>query len=304
VTIPLILQIQQAALDSNSSVTDALRKAKLASTKLGLTEFGSWVDRELNGYIGIPAKDLPKYRLLSGFPVANNPFHGWQPIIFSNPRTETNLSRAPIGMSIPGIEQSLRGVSNKGAFFYPYPPETGAKLRQALQFETETHIKLDVSQIAEILNIVRNIILEWTMDMEKQGILGTDLTFNEEERAKSAAATAHTVNNIHIAQVGSFVQSAKNSVVQGGIDAVLNLDRVHQFVQQVEQLLSAADVTKSVKENTETALSEVKQAAAHTHESGRLRAALQAVSRAVAPAGEHLLRIGVDACLSRLLGGG
>jgi len=61
--------------------------------------------------------------------------------------------------------------------------------------------------------------------MEKQGILGTDLTFNEEERAKSLAVTAQTVNNIHIAQVGSFVQSAENSIVQGGVDAVLNLDR-------------------------------------------------------------------------------
>jgi len=139
--------------------------------------------------------------------------------------------------------------------------------------------------------------------MEKQNILGADLTFNEEERAKSLAATAPTVNNIHIGQIGSFVQNAENSVVQGGVDAVLNLDRVHRLVQQVEQLLSMPDVPKSVKENTETALSEVKQAAAHPHESGRFKAALQAVTRAVAPAGEHALRIGVDAAVTKLLSG-
>jgi AbiTii len=292
VPIPLILQIQQAAIDSSSSVTEALRKAKLACTKLGLTEFGDWVDRELNGYMGILVKDLPKYRILHGIPDAYNPCYGWQPILFRTAKGEASWSHTPIGMSSPALEQSIQGAQERGEgnFSYPFSPETAAQLRKALPFEAQTHVKLAVSQISEILNVVRNIILEWTLDMEKQGILGAELTFSDEERAKSVAATAQTINNIHIAQVGAFVQTAENSVVQGGVDAVLNLDRVHQFVEQVEQLLSAADVPKSVKEDTEAALSEVKQATAHPHESGKLRAALQRVGRAVAPAGEHLLR--------------
>jgi hypothetical protein len=157
----------------------------------------------------------------------------------------------------------------------------------------------------DIPHTVRNILLEWTIDMEKQGILGTDLTFNEEERAKSEAATAHTVNNINIGQVGAFVQGAENSVIQGGVDAVLNLDGVHQLVKQVEQLLSVADLPNSVKENTEIALAEIKQAAdSSVPDRGRLRRALEGLKRLVAPAGEHLLRIGVDAAVTKLLGGG
>lgn len=303
-TIPLILQIQQAALDSQSSVTDALRKAKVACTKLGLGEFGNWVDRELNGYMGVPGRELPKYRILNGTPEAYNPYHGWQPIIFPRAKSEAGWSRASIGMSIPAIEELLRSASGgHGDFSYPYNPEAAVQLRKALSFETPVHISLSVPQISEILNVVRNIILEWTMDMEKQGILGTDLTFSEEEREKSAAATAQTINNIHISgQVGSFVQSAESSVVQGGVDAVLNLDRVHQFVEQVEQLLSSADVSNSVKEDTEAALSEVKQVAAHPDDTGKLGAALRRVRQAVAPLGEHLFRIGVDAGIDRLPG--
>lgn len=76
---------------------------------------------------------------------------------------------------------------------------------------------------------------------------------------------------------------------------------MHQFVEQVAKLLSAADLPKSVREEAETALSEVKHAAAHPQESGRLRAALQAVGRAVAPAGEHVPRIAVDAGIDTLL---
>jgi hypothetical protein len=206
-------------------------------------------------------------------------------------------------MSMPAIEESLRGTDSSSTFEFPYPAEFAAKIRKAINFDAPLHIRLGVPQVAEIPHTVRNIVLDWTMDLEKQGILGTDLTFNEEERAKSVAATAQTVNNINIGQVGSFVQSAENSTVQGGVDAVLNLDRVQRFVDQVEQLLSAADVPQSVKEDTEAALSEVKQVtAAHPHESGKLRAALLRVRQAVEPLGEHLLRIAVDAGIDRLPG--
>jgi AbiTii-like protein len=107
-TIPLILQIQQATLDSNSSVTDALRKAKLACVKLDLVEFGNWVDLELNGYMDKSAAELPKYRKLHGTPEGYNPYHGWQPIMFRTAKVEASCSLAPLGMSIPAIEELLR----------------------------------------------------------------------------------------------------------------------------------------------------------------------------------------------------
>jgi AbiTii len=123
VTVPLILQIQQAALDSNASVTDALRRAKLACAKLGLAEFGDWVDRDLNGYMDIPVKQLPAYRKLHGKPEFYNPFHGWQPIIFNTTKAAEIGSFAPIGMSISAIEESLRDAKADGSFEFPYSPE-------------------------------------------------------------------------------------------------------------------------------------------------------------------------------------
>lgn len=303
--IPLILQIQQAALDSNSSVTDALRKAKIACTKLDLSEFGNWVDLELNGYMEKPVSELPKYRKLYGTPEAYNPYHGWQPIIFQSAKSEDICSLAPVGISIPAIEEALRGTNNSEYFEFSYPSEWAAKIRQAIHFITAIHIKLNIPQIANIINSVRNIILDWTMKMENQGVLGANLTFSEEERAKSSAVTAQTINNIHIAQVGSFVQQAENSVVQGGVDSALNLNGVHHLIKQVEQLLPAAELPSSIKENTEIALEELKQATTTSlPDKGRVRKALEGLKHVVAPAGEHLLRIGVDAAVTKLLGGG
>jgi hypothetical protein len=53
VTMPLILQIQNAAVSADTPLTDVLRRAKLACGKLKLTAFGGWIDAELNGYSGV-----------------------------------------------------------------------------------------------------------------------------------------------------------------------------------------------------------------------------------------------------------
>jgi hypothetical protein len=304
VTVPLILQIQQAALDSNASVTDALRRAKVACAKLGLAEFGGWVDRELNGYMGIPVAQLPAYRKLHGKPEFYNPFHGWQPILFGSNKAAEIGSFAPVGMSIPAIEESLRDAKADGSFEFPYPPEIANEILGGRK--ENIHIRLSVPAVADILHRVRTIVLEWTLEMKKQGVLGDGLIFSEEDRVKSALATASTINNINIEQVGAFVQSAQDSTIQGTVNATLDVGGIRQLVKYVEQLLPAADLPAAIKENTKTTLEELKQAAdgSGTPDAGPLRKALGKLKRVLAPAGEHLLRIGVDAAVTKILGGG
>lgn len=101
--LPLILQIQADTLDSKASLTDALRKAKLACSKLGLTEFGKWIDKEMDGYVDATVDDLPEYRKLYGTPEGFNPYHGWRPIVFETSATLRAFSLAPISSSIPSI---------------------------------------------------------------------------------------------------------------------------------------------------------------------------------------------------------
>lgn len=165
-------------------------------------------------------------------------------------------------------------------------------------------IALTVSQIAGIIEAVRNILLERTIEMEKQGVLGHDLLFTEEERDKSVLATAQTVNNFNIGQVGAFVQNAENTLVQGGIDSTLNLaSGVRDLVQQVEQFLPAANLPATLQEEARTALDELKEAANNAKpDSGRLRKGLETLKRVLAPTGEHLLKIAVDAAVTKLIG--
>jgi AbiTii len=155
VTMPLILQIQEAVLDSKSSVTDALRKAKIACAKLGLTDFGNWIELELNGYTEMD--ELPKYRMLYGRPQGYNPVRGWQPIMISGAADEHMLSLASIGMTISSIEESLRDAKSDSTFGFPYPNEIQQELSNSLNLKgIAVRIQLSAHQAADIAHAVRN----------------------------------------------------------------------------------------------------------------------------------------------------
>ena len=301
--LPLILQIQQAVLDSNASITDALRKAKLACSKLGLVDFGNWVDLELNGYMNKTLDELPEYRKLHGTPEAYNPYHGWQPIMFPSQKSYDSWSLAPIGMSVAAIEESTRKQKN-GFFEFPYLPEIASDLRKSLnRGNVNLRIKIPGPAAINILNAVRNILLEWTVEMEKQGVLGNELTFTHGEREKSASVTAQTVTNFHIGQVGALVQNAQNSVVQGGIDSTMDLrDGIRNLLDQLERELPSSDLPSETKQKTSSILAELRtESDAPIPDKSRLRAGLESLKHIMEHASGHLVAVGAHHLISNLL---
>ena len=138
--------------------------------------------------------------------------------------------------------------------------------------------------------------------MEKQDVLGSNLTFTQQERANSVDVTAQTV--FHIEHVGSFVQNADRSVVHGEVNSAHTLVKgVRDFVGQVEKLLPVSDLPANVQGQARAALEELKEAeAGEQPDEGRLHRGLSALKRALAPAGESLLRLAVDAAVSKFVG--
>src|SRR5215467_12276766 len=98
--LPLIRKLQAEAANPDASVTNLLRMAKIAATKLNLNDALVWIDRELNGYGDLKLEDLPPYRRLRGIPQGYNPVHGWQPIQFQSAKTADILSEAFIGIAL------------------------------------------------------------------------------------------------------------------------------------------------------------------------------------------------------------
>jgi AbiTii len=300
---PLILQIQQATLDSSSSLTDTLRRSKIACAKLGLADFGKWVEQELTGYTG-KGKDLPPYRRPQGTAELFNPFHGWLTIGFPSGTMEDSWTRAYVAMSVPSMEDSLSRLASKpgGVFVFPYAAEMKRHLLDGMQGASDVRLRVEASQIAGLLQHVRDILLDWTLEMEKQGVLGEGLTFSAEERAKSKAPTAEAISHVYnIENVGTLVQSADRSIIQGGVNVDL-MQQADHLAERVEKLLPAAiDLPEKVRAEAAAAIAEIKEATASRDE-GRVRKSLAFLRRALAPAGEHLVRIAVDQVVAKMTG--
>jgi hypothetical protein len=211
----LVRDLQRAALDTSTSVTTLLRMALVVATKLNLAEFASWVQSELKGYSD-PDR-IPQYRVLCGEPVVYNPFRGWESFFTHNldPEVAHRLRTFKLHYPLAELEDHLR--SEDAAFVLTYNEQTERMLIRTIRpLPVRPGVRYERSQFRGILDAVRNIVLEWSLKLEQDGILGEEMTFSEAEKE---AATAEAPNIAH------YIHQVINSQVQlGGRHAVMNVE--------------------------------------------------------------------------------
>jgi hypothetical protein len=237
--IPIVLQLQKDAIDKNIPVANLLRTAKVIATKLDQNEALTWIDKELNGYMECSSEELPRYRKLTGEPKAYNPYHGWQPIIFKGAKDLKLASKAPLGQALGSIEESLSNGKD-GYFVFPYSPERKTNLIQAISYDTDVHLRLDFSQLWGVVDAVRNLVLNWSLELEKAGIVGSQMIFTVEEKVSAKAVT----HQFFIQNVGVLGNVSDKAVVTNQQTASLNID-----ISKIENLLGQIDNIFSVLPN-------------------------------------------------------
>ena len=187
----LVIELQQGAMDPNAKVSDLLRKALVVATKLGLEEFKIWIELELKGY---GSQEVPEYRKIHGEVKAENPYHGWIPVVFKDAKVNEKLSQRATNQSIGEIEDLLgRDSSAKATYQIAIPPEIARKFGE--EHGLPIALVADRSQLTKVVEAVRNTILEWSLKLEKAGILGEGMTFSREE-TKKAAITTFNIQNV------------------------------------------------------------------------------------------------------------
>jgi hypothetical protein len=222
----LISKLQTDALNPNVPVSQLLRTAKVIATKLDLKDALLWIDRELGGYMDVTNKDLPPYRHLRGEPKGWNQYHGWQPIHFpGQPELARSWSQAPIGQPLAGIEEAVRN-RGKGPCIFPYPAEMKNEIVEALQ--TDVHLQLNYEDVCNIIDQVRNLVLNWSLELDKAGIVGEDMTFTAEEKREAAPVS----QQFFIQNVGVLGNVSDGAQVTNQQTATLDLGKVQDFVTQ------------------------------------------------------------------------
>lgn len=201
----IVLELQQEAINKESDILNLLRKAYLVARKLKLDEFEEWINNELNGY-----KDMdksPDYRKVRGEVKAWNPYHGWIPVILANDDIDKTISEHLVSDSIPNLKNVYDNSSN-GTVVLQFGASMNQFLAKSCDFGTKYALMIGANQIYNIMEKVRNIVLDWSITLEESGILGEGLQFTDEE--KEIANTTATINNY----TNNFYGDAKDTQIQ------------------------------------------------------------------------------------------
>jgi hypothetical protein len=100
------------------------------------------------------------------------------------------------------------------------------------------HVRLEFGSAWNILDQVRNLVLNWTLELEKAGVLGEDMTFTEEEKKEAAPVSAHYFNIQNVGVLGNVSDNASVSNEQRATQNIdLDLNLIRDFVTQTRPAL-------------------------------------------------------------------
>jgi hypothetical protein len=188
----LVLELQREAMNPNSRLSDVLRKAIVVATKLKVQDMRTWVDSELKGY---SKGEIPSYRKVNGTLKAWNPYNGWIPVIVRHSDISKVLSNRDIAQPISELESLVHQKDEGGVLQVPLPHDWLMKIfadSEEFRLGMVPTLIVDKSQLVGILDAVRNEILNWSLELEAQGIIGDGMSFSSEEVDKAKS----TVYNI------------------------------------------------------------------------------------------------------------
>ncbi len=255
----LVTELQRAALDEKSAVSSLLRKALVVATKLQVSDFESWARSELEGYQdeGVP---VPAYRKLNGAPHVWNPYHGYQDLQCGSAKLAETISIMPLGASVDALEQGSR--SSSGTWIFSYPPDKEHSLMNAMSgVKMKPSLHISESAIRGVLGRVRTIVLQWSLTLEQQGVLGEGMTFTQEERAQAAAVHIDTFiqgvsgSQIQVNSPGARQQQGMSheqlvemrklvELVEGGLRGATDSEEVRELRAEVQTLRAQSESPK------------------------------------------------------------
>jgi len=222
---PAVIELQEEAMKANSSISCLIRMAYVIARKLKLTEFGEWLQYELNGYQDYKGKEWPPYRIVSGELKGWNPIHGWIPVIVSDTELHDLICNQKVVNSISSFEDMINSESD--IMMIPLNPKTNNLIAKGTDFYTKYSVFIDRTSVKSICDTVRNYVLEWSLKLEDEGIIGENMRFNNEEKEK-AIDMGHTFNyfygDINQSQIQQNTTSSNQIIsFENNIDEVNNL---------------------------------------------------------------------------------
>ena len=106
-----------------------------------------------------------------------------------------------------------------------------------MDVEARPYLLIPPTQLAKIVDGVRNTVLNWALQLESDGIFGVDLVFSEGELS-SAAQNVYNVNNFFGGvEQAQFQHGSTHSVQIMHIEEGANLEAVGNFLATLKEAI-------------------------------------------------------------------
>jgi hypothetical protein len=227
----LVEKLQHEALDSSIPVSTLLRKVKLTAMKLQLSETLDWAESELIGY----KDEVPDYRIISGILKSRNAYSDWKKIT-GDPNTIAIFSRRALNRPIIGLEELLSNPDHTHILMTVSQDTENRINEQNDGLYEEAALHVSKSEIVSVLDRVRNLILDWAMELERAGIKGEGINFTKEEE-KNAISHSITINSMYAnLHTGDFNGGQQKNYIES-LDASINATGTSELFDRIKDAI-------------------------------------------------------------------
>lgn len=205
----------RAAYDQKEPVSVLLSKAYILSRKLKIDEFSKWANNELNEYKN--EDEVPDYRIVHGHLKAYNPLQGrYIPAHFKT-EVEDLINKRAIRSTLAEIESLVEKGQENGLLVFVFPPSAQRALMEEVGYQFELSLHIPINYFERIREKVRSVILEWTLQLEEEGVYGEGMAFSKQEKEKAITPS--------VTIIGSMVNSQYQQHTAGSTQTL----RIEEF---------------------------------------------------------------------------
>jgi hypothetical protein len=284
----IVEELQREAMSSTSNISDMLRKSLVVAKKLKIKDFENWVNQELNGY-KVTNNALPEYREIIGNLQWFNPVRGWCPAIIPDEEILDMVRKIKTSQPITELEDLVNSDHEYLAVQLPQGQQN--LLAQLFNEPTQFQLSFGKSQAQRMIDTVRNIVLEWALKLEEDGIMGEGLSFSKEEKQEASKhdytvvignasgvqiqqqtqhSTQTMINEMDLGKVSTFISTLKENLNQIGLQEEAQKVVEYEVTTISKELESDKPKSSKIKQSLQSIRTSLEGAAGNLTASGLL----------------------------------
>lgn len=194
-------------------------------------------------------------------------------LVFSDPESFRLVNTMTFPNPLFELEEAVRNSKSNTDIAYMMQPEASAALRKKFPNVVIFYLEINVVTIKGIIEKVRNIVLDWALELGRAGVMGEGMSFSDSDKRRAESIT----HNIYAQNVIVAGDQASVSATQTATQAPLDLKQLAALLKELR-----ADIARLPDEDREVAEATVAMAedelAKDQPREGKVRAALKALA--------------------------